>query len=135
VSEDEQDSPLAKRVYDLRHACLTTWLNSGVPAAQVAEWAGNSVPVLQAIYIKCIAGDHDVLKKRIEDTLQEEEPPKTSWRIPDDQAERPMGRSTTLHGAPFFHPWAMMPAGSPGSGGRMLNPCWAVAPGRWVPRA
>ena len=72
LSPEEQDSPLGKRVYDLRHACLTTWLNSGVPAAQVAEWAGNSVPVLQAIYIKCIAGDHDVLKKRIEDALRDE---------------------------------------------------------------
>jgi hypothetical protein len=32
--------PLGGRVYDLRHACLTTWLNNGVPPAQVAEWAG-----------------------------------------------------------------------------------------------
>jgi hypothetical protein len=49
------------------------------------------VPVLQAIYIKCIAGDHDVLKRRVEDALRDEEPPKTSWRIPDDHVERPGG--------------------------------------------
>lgn len=38
----EQASPLARRPYDLRHACLSTWLNGGVAPAQVAEWAGNS---------------------------------------------------------------------------------------------
>ncbi len=32
--------------YDLRHAAMSTWLNGGVPAAQVAEWAGHSVEVL-----------------------------------------------------------------------------------------
>jgi hypothetical protein len=36
----EHALPLGGRVYDLRHACLTTWLNNGVPPAQVAEWAG-----------------------------------------------------------------------------------------------
>lgn len=33
-------SPLAKRPYDLRRAAVSTWLNSGVPATKVAEWAG-----------------------------------------------------------------------------------------------
>lgn len=42
----EAASPLAERPYDLRHARLSTWLNTGVAPAQVAEWAGNSVPVL-----------------------------------------------------------------------------------------
>jgi hypothetical protein len=32
--------------YDLRHACLSTWLNGGVYPTQVAEWAGYSVDVL-----------------------------------------------------------------------------------------
>lgn len=32
--------------YDLRHACLSTWLNGGVYPTQVAEWAGHSVDVL-----------------------------------------------------------------------------------------
>ena len=36
----EQASPLARRPYDLRHACLSTWLNGGVYPTQVAEWAG-----------------------------------------------------------------------------------------------
>jgi len=58
-----------KRIYDLRHTCLTNWLNSGVPPAQVAEWAGNSVPVLLATYVKCISGQEDTYRRRIEETL------------------------------------------------------------------
>jgi integrase len=69
LTADEAASPLGKRVYDLRHTCLTTWLNSGVPAAQVAAWAGNSVPVLLSIYVNCISGNGDDLKKRIQDAL------------------------------------------------------------------
>ncbi|MFD5509467.1 integrase [Streptomyces sp. NPDC127051] len=42
------------------------WLNAGVPAADVAEWAGNSVPVLLAAYARCINGQLDDLKQRIE---------------------------------------------------------------------
>ncbi|MER7515904.1 tyrosine-type recombinase/integrase [Streptomyces sp. NPDC126499] len=63
----EFESPLARRVYDLRHTCLTNWLNAGVPPATVAEWAGNSVPVLLATYARCVNGQLDDLKKRIED--------------------------------------------------------------------
>jgi integrase len=62
----EYKSPTGKKPYDLRHTCLTTWLNNGVPAAQVAEWAGNSVPILLAIYARCIAGQTPDLLKRIE---------------------------------------------------------------------
>lgn len=36
------DSPLADRPYDLRHACITRWLNAGVPIAEVARRVGNS---------------------------------------------------------------------------------------------
>jgi hypothetical protein len=31
---------LARRPYDLRHACLSTWLNGGIYPTQVAERAG-----------------------------------------------------------------------------------------------
>jgi integrase len=77
LTEAERTSPLAKRVYDLRHACLTNWLNAGVPPADVARWAGNSVSVLLATYVNCIEGQDDVLKKRIEDALppEEDDPP------------------------------------------------------------
>jgi hypothetical protein len=65
---EEYASPLDKRVYDLRHTCLTMWLNNVVPSAQVAEWAGNSVPVLLATYARCISGQLKDLQKRIEAT-------------------------------------------------------------------
>jgi hypothetical protein len=54
-------------VYDCRHTCLTAWLNKGIPPAQVAEWAGNSVPVLLAIYARCIVGQRDNYLKQIYD--------------------------------------------------------------------
>ena len=38
LTAEEYASPLARRPYDLRHAAVSTWLNAGVPATQVAEW-------------------------------------------------------------------------------------------------
>jgi integrase len=67
----EYASPLARRVYDLRHACVSTWLSAGVPPAQVAEWAGHSVAVLLRIYAKCVDGQDQVNKRRIRDILRE----------------------------------------------------------------
>jgi len=66
-------SPLAERPYDLRHACLSTWLNAGVDPTQVAEWAGNSVQVLMRVYAKCIAGRENFNRKLIEDALRDDE--------------------------------------------------------------
>ncbi|MFI7445305.1 tyrosine-type recombinase/integrase [Nonomuraea indica] len=68
----EAASPLARRVYDLRHACVSTWLNAGVPPTQVAEWAGHSVEVLLRIYAKCIVGQDEAAKRRIADALKED---------------------------------------------------------------
>lgn len=62
-------SPMAKRPYDLRHAAVSTWLNAGVPPTQIAEWAGHSVEVLLRVYAKCIDGQDDVSRRRIEDAL------------------------------------------------------------------
>ena len=62
-------SPLARRPYDLRHACVSTWLNAGVPATQVAEWAGHSVNVLLKVYAKCVDGQDEAAKARIEAAL------------------------------------------------------------------
>jgi integrase len=62
-------SPLARRPYDLRHACLSTWLNGGVPPTQVAEWAGHSVDVLRRIYAKCLVGQDELAKRRIAEAL------------------------------------------------------------------
>jgi integrase len=56
---DQVRSPLAKRPYDLRHAAVLLWLNAGVPATQVAEWAGHSVNVLMRVYAKCVDGQDE----------------------------------------------------------------------------
>lgn len=68
--EAEYRSPLAKRPYDLRHACLSTWLNGGVAPTLVAEWAGHSLAVLQSIYAKTVVGQDAYAKKRITEALQ-----------------------------------------------------------------
>jgi integrase len=68
----EQASPLARRPYDLRHACLSTWLNGGVYPTQVAEWAGHSVDVLLRIYAKCVVGQDELAKRRISEALRED---------------------------------------------------------------
>jgi integrase len=62
----QQRSPLGKRPYDLRHAAVSTWLNAGVPAPQVAAWAGHSVHVLLKVYAKCIDGQEEAARRRIE---------------------------------------------------------------------
>ena len=62
-------SPLAATPYDLRHACVSTWLSGGVPAPQVAEWAGHSVEVLLKVYAKTIDGQQEASRRRIEDAL------------------------------------------------------------------
>jgi integrase len=71
LTDKEFASPLAARPYDLRHACVSMWLNAGVPAPQVAEWAGHSVDVLLRIYAKCIVGQDEAAKRRISDALAE----------------------------------------------------------------
>jgi integrase len=62
-------SPLGETPYTLRHACVSTWLNGGVPAPQVAEWAGHSVDVLLKVYAKCIHGQEAMARQRIADAL------------------------------------------------------------------
>jgi len=36
----------------------------------VAAWAGHSVDVLLRVYAKCIAGQEDALRRRVEDRAQ-----------------------------------------------------------------
>jgi integrase len=72
LTATEQASPLARRPYDLRHACLSTWLNGGVYPTQVAEWAGHSVDVLLRIYAKCVVGQDELAKRRISEALRQD---------------------------------------------------------------
>ena len=67
-------SPLGRRPYDLRHAAVSLWLNSGVPATEVARRAGHGVAVLLEIYAHCIDGQADAANKRITDALGVQEP-------------------------------------------------------------
>ncbi|MBO2456584.1 hypothetical protein [Actinomadura violacea] len=57
------------RPYDLRHGGVSWRLYAGVPAPQVAEWAGHSLEVLQKIYAKVVAGFDDVWFQRMDDVL------------------------------------------------------------------
>ena len=70
LTKSESASLLARRPYDLRHAAVSTWLNAGVPAPQVAEWAGHSVDVLLRVYAKCISGQQEEAKRRIEEATR-----------------------------------------------------------------
>jgi len=70
LSPDQAASPMAGRPYDLRHAAVSTWLNAGVPATEVAERAGHTVDVLLKIYAKCIDGQTEIANRRIEEALR-----------------------------------------------------------------
>ena len=85
LTEAEALTPLLGRPYDLRHAAVSTWLNAGVPAAQVAEWAGHSVDVLLRVYVKCIAGQQGEAKRRIEEAMRplEGDEPGGAGQLPD----------------------------------------------------
>jgi integrase len=62
-------SPLAATPYDLRHAAVSGWLNAGVPAAEVARWAGHSPEILLKIYAKCVDGSDETHRRRIQQFL------------------------------------------------------------------
>jgi WD40 repeat protein len=63
-------TPLLQRPYDLRHSGVTWRLNSGVPATEVAAWAGHSVEVLMRVYAKCVVGLEDVWVSRMDAALR-----------------------------------------------------------------
>ncbi len=64
-------SPLARRPYDLRHAAATLWLNSGVPATEVARRLGNGVAVLLRVYANCMDGQEGPANNMIDEALGE----------------------------------------------------------------
>jgi integrase len=69
LTSAQQRSPLGRRPYDLRHAAVSLWLNSGVPATEVARRAGHGVAVLLKIYAHCIDGQANAANQRITDAL------------------------------------------------------------------
>jgi len=48
---------------------VSLWLNSGVPATEVARRAGHGVAVLLKIYAHCIDGQATAANQRIADAL------------------------------------------------------------------
>ena len=48
---------------------MSLWLNSGVPATEVARRAGHGVAVLLKIYAHCIDDQADAANQRITDAL------------------------------------------------------------------
>jgi integrase len=62
-------SPLADSAYDLRHACVSLWLNAGVPPTEVAARAGHSVDVLLKVYAKCVDGQRAEQNSKIDAAL------------------------------------------------------------------
>ena len=58
-------SPLSKRPYDLRHACVSTWLAAGVEPTRVSAWAGHSVAVLLRVYAKFLDGGEQDARAKV----------------------------------------------------------------------
>ena len=81
-------APLGRRPYDLRHAALSLWLNSGAPATEVTRRAGHGVAVLLKIYAHCIDGQADAANQRITDALGTTEPEPGSGGEEDDDSEQ-----------------------------------------------
>jgi integrase len=69
LTPEQLASPLMKRPYDLRHSGVTWRLNSGVPATEVAAWAGHSVEVLTRVYARCVVGLEGVWIGRMDEAL------------------------------------------------------------------
>jgi integrase len=70
LTSAEAASPLARRPHDLRHAAVSKVARRRVPATQVAAWAGHSVNVVLRIYAKCIAGQDEAVRRRMEAALR-----------------------------------------------------------------
>ena len=74
LTPDQLASPLMKRPYDLRHSGITWRLDSGVPDAQVAAWAGHSVEMLRRVYAGRAQGLDSVWITRMDQTLPPDKP-------------------------------------------------------------
>jgi integrase len=73
LTPEQLASPLMKCPYDLRHSGITWRLDSGVPDAQVAAWAGHSVEMLRRVYAGRADGLEGVWITRMTQTLPQEE--------------------------------------------------------------
>jgi integrase len=67
---DTVTRPLGRTPYDLRHACVSTWLNAGVEGPRVAEWAGHSLDVLYKVYAKCLHGRETAAQRLVQEAMR-----------------------------------------------------------------
>ena len=133
---------------DLRHAAVSLWLNSGVPATEVARRAGHGVAVLLKIYAHCIDGQADAANQRITDALGTQDAgqdpgdeTKTASRHPEMPGQRQEAGRTVgvtvptgpVRGFSAPRPWAKPSThghiADGGTPGRSLERrlCWSVA--------
>ncbi|QHA06837.1 site-specific integrase [Streptomyces broussonetiae] len=68
-------SPLARKPYDGRATCITDWLRSGLPVAEVARRAGTSPEVIDRHYAGCLDNSEEENNKKIEKAM--------GWEPPD----------------------------------------------------
>jgi integrase len=62
-------SPLARKPYDGRATCITDWLRSGLPVAEVARRAGTSPEVIDRHYAGCLDNSEEENNKKIEKAM------------------------------------------------------------------
>ncbi|WP_181387205.1 site-specific integrase [Streptomyces sp. Act143] len=62
-------SPLARKPYDGRATCITDWLRSGLPVAEVARRAGTSPEVIDRHYAGCVDNSEEENNRKIEKTM------------------------------------------------------------------
>jgi hypothetical protein len=92
LTPEQFATPLMRRPYDLRHSEITWRLNSGVPATEIAAWAGHSVEMLMRVYARCVAGLEDVWIARMDATLRP--PDGQSDGASEDRRERAAAKAT-----------------------------------------
>jgi integrase len=68
-------SPLARKPYDGRATCITDWLRSGLPVAEVARRAGTSPEVIDRHYAGCLDNSEEANNRMIEKAM--------GWDLPE----------------------------------------------------
>ena len=99
---------------------MSLWLNSGVPATEVARRAGHGVAVLLKIYAHCIDGQADAANQRIAEALgtgdAEEDPVTRATATPSrhrNRSHRP--RPWPFRPRPWFGPCLSVGRTDPGT--------------------
>ncbi|MDW4904581.1 site-specific integrase [Streptomyces sp. ADMS] len=68
-------TPLGRKPYDARATCITDWLRSGLPVAEVARRAGTSPEVIHRHYAGVVDNSEEENNRKIEKTM--------GWEPPD----------------------------------------------------